>query len=118
MTERSQLVGQVAESPRGRFRGLGSGPAGRAGRLHGGFPEVLEDLEGAEVQAVRAIDAALNAEKGIEGVREGVAERQESCWRIGSGRFFGVAGVVGSVAGGPELGLNPAEAGVGSTRRR
>jgi len=36
--------------------------------------EVLEDFEGAEVHAVGAIDAPLNAGERIEGVVEGVAE--------------------------------------------
>jgi hypothetical protein len=69
-------------------------------------------LEGAKVHAVGNINAPLNAEKGIEGIRVGVAEGRELCW-IGSRRYFGVGGVVAFVAGVPEFGLDAAEAALG-----
>jgi hypothetical protein len=45
--------------------------------------EVLEDLERAQVHAVGTIDAALNADKGIEGVRGGIPEGRELNWSWG-----------------------------------
>jgi hypothetical protein len=42
--------------------------------------EVLEDLEGAEVHAVGGIHAALEADKGIEGVLGRIAEGWELYW--------------------------------------
>jgi len=74
----------------------------------------LEDLEGAEVQAVGTIDAPLNAEEWIDGVRVGVAEGREwRCWIWRIIRYFGVGGVERFVAGVPELGLDAAEAALG-----
>jgi hypothetical protein len=52
------------------------GPFG-PGMFGPGMPGPYEGLEGAKVQAVGSIDAPLNAEKGIESVRVGVAEGRE-----------------------------------------
>jgi hypothetical protein len=63
------------------FGGGRDGPGGRFGpgiRLcTDKLPGPYKDLEGAEVQAVGPINAPLNAEKGIDGVRVGVAEGRE-----------------------------------------
>jgi hypothetical protein len=76
--------------------------------------EVLEDLEGAQVHAVSSINAPLNAKKGVEGVRVGVAEGREwRCWIWRSVRYFGVGGVEVFLAGVPEFGLDAAEAALG-----
>ena len=59
----------------GLLDGLGSRLQRQATRpVPLGGLEVLEDFEGAEVEAVGGIDAALNAGKGIEGAVIGLAE--------------------------------------------
>jgi hypothetical protein len=74
----------------------------------------LEDLEGAEVEAVSTVNTPLNAEKGIDGVRVGVAEGREwRCWTWRKVRYFGVGGVERFVAGIPEFGLDAAESALG-----
>jgi hypothetical protein len=71
--------------------------------------ELLEGLEGTEVHAVRSIDTALNAGKGIEGVVESVAEGgivlDGGVEEIGVGEIFVEA--FDSVV--PELGFDAAE---------
>jgi hypothetical protein len=77
-------------------------------RNRGGL-ELLEGLEGTEVHAVRSIDTALNAGKGIEGVVEIVAEGgivlDGGVEEIGVGEIFVEA--FDSVV--PELGFDAAE---------
>src|SRR5471030_1422508 len=56
--------------------------------------KVLEGFESSNVHAVGSVNAPLNAEKGIDGVRVGVAEGRECrCWTWRKVRYFGVGGV-------------------------
>jgi hypothetical protein len=75
--------------------------------------EGLEDFEGAEVEAVGGIDAALNAVKGIEGAVVGLAERGivldgfVNVLAVGEGLVQAFDAVV------PEVGFDAAEAALG-----
>ena len=75
--------------------------------------EVLEDFEGAEVEAVGGIDAALNAVKGIEGAVIGLAEGGivldgfVNVLAVGEGLVQAFDAVV------PEVGFDAAEAALG-----
>ena len=75
-----------------------------------GCLELLESFEGAEVHAVGALDAALNAGEGIEGGMESVAEGgivlNGGVDEIGVGEIF----VEAFDAVVPELGFDAAEA--------
>ena len=59
----------------GRVGRLFSFDLGDGSRRRGGFLEVLQDSEVAEVHAVGAFDAALEAAEGFEGILIGVSER-------------------------------------------
>jgi DNA-binding CsgD family transcriptional regulator len=75
--------------------------------------EVLEDFEGAEVEAVGGIDTPLNAGKGIEGVVVGLAEGGivldgfVNVLAVGEGLVQAFDAVV------PEVGFDAAEAALG-----
>jgi hypothetical protein len=97
-----------------RFGGRGRGLGGRFGPGMPGPYEVLEDLERPKVQAIGPVNAPLNAEEWIDGVRVGVAEGREwRCWIWRIIRYFGVGGVERFVAGIPEFGLDAAESALG-----
>ena len=93
--------------------GLLSFDLGGGSRWRGGFLEVLEDSEGAEVHAVGAFDAALEAAEGFEGVLIGVAEGGIVLDRIVE--ELGVSKVLVEALDlvFPELGFDAAEAALG-----
>ncbi len=81
--------------------------------MRGGFLEVLEDSEVAEVHAVSAFDAALKAAEGLEGVLIGMAEG--GIVLDGLVEVLGVSKVVVEAFDLvlPELGFDAAEAALG-----
>jgi hypothetical protein len=103
---RNRCVGGLLGEWRGMLDELGWLLDGR-GRGRG--LEVLEGFEGAEVHAVGALDAALNACEGIEGGVEGVAEG--GIVLDGGVEEIGVGEIVEAFdAIVPELGFDAAEA--------